>query len=31
MRKIEWKKKVLLGLPYAVVALLCSNLGESWR
>lgn len=31
MRKIEWKKKFLLSLPYAVVALLCSNLGECWR
>ena len=31
MRKEEWKKKILLSLPYVVVALLCTNLGESWR
>ena len=31
MRKIEWKKKFLLGLPYAMVALLGSNFGECWR
>ena len=28
---IEWKKKILLGLPYVVVALLGSNIGECWR
>ena len=31
MRKTEWKKKFLLILPYAVVALFCTNLGECWR
>ena len=31
MKKEEWKKKILLSLPYVVVALLCTNLGESWR
>ena len=31
MRKTEWKKKILLSLPYFVIALLCTNLGECWR
>ena len=31
MRKIEWKKKFLLILPYVVVALFCTNLGKCWR
>lgn len=31
MRKREWKKKFLLILPYAVVALFCTNLGKCWR
>ena len=31
MREGRWKKKILLCLPYAVVALLCTNLGECWR
>jgi len=31
MRKTEWKKKFLLILPYAVVALFCTNLGKCWR
>ena len=31
MRKAGWKKKILLYLPYVVVALLCTNLGECWR
>ena len=31
MREGRWKKKILLYLPYVVVALLCTNLGECWR
>ena len=31
MMKAEWKKKLLPVVPYAVVALLCSNFGESFR
>lgn len=31
MREGWWKKKILLYLPYVVVALLCTNLGEGWR
>lgn len=31
MRKEEWRKQVILHLPYIVVALLCTNFGECWR
>ena len=31
MREGRWKKKILLYLPYVVVALLCTTLGECWR
>lgn len=31
MRRWEWKKRILPAIPYAVVALLCSNFGECWR
>ena len=31
MRKSEWRKKILLSLPYLLAGLLGTNLGECWR